>query len=205
MFKRVKKVKDTYERLIPTQVGKDQEGLLREHIARYNFILKYVNNKKVCDAACGTGYGMSLMSYLAKDLTGWEIDDEAIDYAKQLAYYCPNKFKKVDLNEKLPKVKNKFDVLVSFETIEHLKDPEEFIKNTLGVCKTFIFSVPNVRYDKVDNEYHLHSFELAEFMSLLGKYYNNVSWAGQSLNGLDFQSLTNEEDAKFFIGIARNV
>jgi len=204
MFKRVKKVKDTYERLIPTQVN-GQIGLLREHIARYNFILKYVEKKKVCDAACGTGYGMSLMSYVAEDLTGWEIDEEAIEYCKQLAYYCPNKFKKTDLNKPLPKSKKKFDVIVSFETLEHLENPENFIKDTVDKTDMFIFSVPNVRYDKVDNEYHLHSFTLEEAMEMVGKYYNNISWAGQSLNGLDFQSLSNEKDAKFFIGIARNV
>ena len=202
MYQKVKKVKDTYERLIPTQCG-DSIGAMREHVARYNFILKYVIDKNVCDAACGSGYGMSLMSYVAKKLTGWEVDKEAIDYCKQLAYYCPTKFKNVDLNRKLPK--SKFDVLVSFETVEHLKNPEKFIKESAEVCDTFIFSVPNVRYDKVENEFHLHSFTLEEVKEMFGKYYNNISWAAQSLNGMDFQPLDKEEDAKFFIGIARNI
>lgn len=203
MYTKIKECEKTIERVVPTQLDDVEIGALREHIARYNFILKYVKDKNVLDAACGTGYGSSLMSYVAKSITGYDLSSEALDYAKQLTYYCPTRFAKKKLGTKIPD--KKFDVIVSFETIEHIKEIEKFIEWVARNSKMFIFSIPNELYDRKDNNFHLHRFTLEKIKNIVGKYFNNVSWAGQSLNGLDFKSLTDIAEAKFFIGIAQNI
>ena len=89
-----------------------------EHLHRYCLANLYVTDKVVLDIASGEGYGSNLLSSSAKEVIGVDIDQEAVENAKQ-------KYKKSNLNfktgsaDKIPVADNSIDVLVSFETIEH--------------------------------------------------------------------------------------
>lgn len=72
----------TGERFVPEY--KAQSIMALEHYHRYMFCSKYVNNKKVLDIACGTGYGAELMSYAANKVTGADIDPVTIQYCNAL-------------------------------------------------------------------------------------------------------------------------
>jgi protein-L-isoaspartate O-methyltransferase len=50
--------------------------VIREHLIRYVMALDSVAGKDVLDVACGSGYGMFLMSYLAKSVSGYDYDKE---------------------------------------------------------------------------------------------------------------------------------
>src|SRR4030066_783433 len=104
------------ERIIPGFVPMDS---FLEHISRYIFALAYVENKNVLDIACGTGYGSYFLAKNgAKFVAGGDISEIAINYAK-------NKYKldtlefEVENVMKMSYPSEHFDVIVSFETIEH--------------------------------------------------------------------------------------
>lgn len=137
------------------------------------------------------------MSYLAKDITGWDISDEALEYAKTLAYYCPVKFEKVDLDK--PIDGRKFDVCITFETLEHLKEPERFVAWVEKNCKTFIFSVPNPKYE-ADNKFHLHDFDFDKLDKFIKPYFRDIKWLGQN-ESINITTLKSPDLAKFFIGV----
>jgi len=115
------------------------------HIERYNIAMKYCNNKVVLDVACGCGYGSYMLSGVAKSVVGIDNSQDAIDYANQYWKRKNISFEKGDLNVDFSTLK-KFDVVVCFETIEHLDMlPKETCRkfskllNTKGI---FVLSHP---------------------------------------------------------------
>ena len=93
------------------------------HLSRYLMVKPYVAGKRVLDVACGEGYGSYLMSlWGAKSVCGVDIDTPTVENAAAmfkndgLEYMCCNA-------ETLPFPDYSFDVIASFETIEHLENP----------------------------------------------------------------------------------
>lgn len=94
------------------------------------------------DATCGTGYGSSLLLEKgAKKVIGIDISKDTIDY-------CNHNFNKENLQFKIDDCRKLnlenlyFDVVVSFETLEHLSEPELFLSEIKRVLKKwFIRSI----------------------------------------------------------------
>jgi len=158
-------------------------------IGRYAFAAQFVKNKTVLDIACGSGYGSSyLLSKGAKAVTGGDISEETIEYAK--ARYWKDNLNFLPVNaEQLPFANNSFDVVVSIETIEHLKNHENFLVECRRVMKdggTFICSTPNKEVmplnptspEKPSNPFHIKEYSVEEFQQLLSRYFKNVDLYG---------------------------
>ena len=170
----------TGERLVPGISGEDLEI---EHLDRYKFALQFVKDKTVLDAACGAGYGTSFLSSKAKHVSGIDISDEAIEYAKN--QFLPNS--KIDYNvasiEKLPFSDRSIDVVVSFETIEHVDiDLQNLflleIKRVLKSNGIMVMSTPNhdIYKKRGKNKYHIHEFSYKEFDEFLKRFFKNVAF-----------------------------
>lgn len=165
--------------------------VVKEHLIRYIYTLNLVNDKNVLDIACGTGYGMYLMSYWAKTVSGYDISKKAIEEAKKFDYKCPVCLETRDLEKDKSlsnhKTKN-FDVITCFETIEHLENPEILIKNAKQNLKKggyFIFSIPNKLNLKDKNPWHKSVFNAITISALMNKYYDKkaITWLGQNQFG----------------------
>lgn len=169
-------MQDTGERLIPE--GNTKTLTYGEHLARYTSVLESVKGKVVLDIASGAGYGTNLIATSAQSVFGVDYSEDAIKYAKNL-YKAKNlKFIQGDA-QKLPLEDNTIDVVVSLETIEHLKNPEAFVKEVKRVLKKngqFIVSTPNDDEYIEGNEFHLHEFNLNELKRLIKKYFKNVEF-----------------------------
>jgi len=151
--------------------------LLRKHISRYEFASRYVKNMIVLDIACGTGYGTALLANAgAKKVIGVDISKDAINFSKRTYQNSIIEFIVGDaLNLRLSE---NVDIVVSFETIEHLEDPEKFLKNVINHLKQngrFIVSTPIRKYGTIStkpkNPFHLREWNENEFISLLSKYF----------------------------------
>ncbi len=173
----------TGERFLP----ECQREIWYEHYHRYQMVADWVNNKVVLDAACGEGYGSFLMAKSAARVLGVDIADEAIEHAKKTYQRSNLRFMQGDvLNLDLPD--NSVDVVVSFETIEHLADHQLLLKQFKRVLKTdglLIISTPDkAEYsDKTgfENEYHVRELYQNEFAELIGKAFKYTEWMGQKL------------------------
>ena len=110
----------TGERLVPEL----QHGELvhAEHLARYRLAAELADSRRVLDAACGEGYGTSMLAASgARSATGIDLDEHAVAHAQ--AAYPRAKFVTGDVR-RLPFDDSTFDLVVSFETIEHVRDPQ---------------------------------------------------------------------------------
>lgn len=145
------------------------------HIARYSFAKELCAGKRVLDAACGEGYGSRLLAnWGASEVVGVDISAEAIASAQQHFSSESVRFIQNDA-ETLPRhfEPNSFDLIVSFETIEHVQDPELFLRNIRDLLKpggVVAISCPNDWWyfptEAERNPYHLRKYHLDEFRAL---------------------------------------
>ena len=171
--------------MIPGQVDDD---LYNEHLSRYLFAKRYLRGKVVLGAGCGVGYGLYEVRKVAKKIYGIDISRGSIGYAKK-KYPSKNIHFEIGDVEK-PRFKdNFFDVILSFEVIEHLSRQDVYLKEMKRVLKKkglFFVSTPNKIYYSKErqekNPFHIKEFDLKEFREILSKQFKYVSIYSQNHN-----------------------
>ena len=159
-----------------------------EHWHRYLHILDIVKNKKVIDIASGTGYGTNLLASNAKNITGIDISEKAVLNSKK-EYVQDNLNYLIGSVENIPFDDNTIDVVVSFETIEHISEELQvkFLKEVKRVLKDdgiFIVSTPEKHHysdiRNYSNEFHIKEFYEKEFQDFLNNYFSNINFNYQT-------------------------
>lgn len=176
----------TGERLV---IEEYPSHIVEEHLARYRYASTFVSGKQVLDIACGTGYGTRLLKEAgAISVCGMDISLDAVTYAHD-KYSCPGVMFKQGDCASVPFENGKFDVVVSFETLEHIKNYKIFISEMGRILKddgVFIVSTPNKAISSPDREtpynpFHVKEFHLKELITLLGTTFEEVSVKGQKV------------------------
>jgi SAM-dependent methyltransferase len=168
------------ERIVPDETP---PGPLAIHEQRYTFALPYCEGRRVLDAACGVGYGSALLASRAREVVALDLSEAAIEYARQ-RYPAPNvEFRVADLDEP-GLAPDDFDVVVSFETIEHVPDRERYLRHvatTLRPDGLYVVSTPRVdeTTESPANPFHYVEYSAADFEALLGRYFGSVELYGQ--------------------------
>lgn len=176
-------LKFTGERFIPEENGQ----IAYEHFNRYLMANEYVAGKDVLDIASGEGYGSALLANTAKSVVGVDISEEAVNHASNKYGDKDNLEFKVGDCVNIPCNDNQFDIVVSFETIEHIKEQEKFLSEIKRVLKKdgkLIISSPNKSIysnDEYQNEFHLKELTFEEFQKLLAEHFENTTLFGQRI------------------------
>ena len=160
------------ERLIPDLITKNEvTGLetLKLHLERYRFAAKFARGR-VLDIACGVGYGTYEMNKFVSDkvtqFVGVDISDDCIQYAKKR--YKDKKITYITEDAMKFSDSQKFDTIVSLETIEHLPNPKLFIDHLIALLAPngrIIGSAPITPTVDI-NPYHLTDFTGYSFREL---------------------------------------
>lgn len=151
------------------------------------FALQFCHNLHVLDAACGAGYGTAYLSSVAETATGVDISNDAVEYAKTFYSDFENTNYEVGNVCSLASRNDFFDTVVSFETLEHLKDLDSFLLEVIRVLKPsgkLIISVPDAKTNRdagIINPFHFNELLFEEFSGLLNKYFNFVTFYCQEL------------------------
>ncbi len=157
-----------------------------EHLVRYQLAAQLAADKKVLDIACGSGYGAKILAEAgAAKVTAIDQSPAAIALARQNYSHANLIYKEGDA-ENIGEAGGSFDLAVSFETIEHLKNPEKYLAEIARVLNQkgiFLVSTPNREVFGQKNPYHLHEFTRGEFEQILKKYFKNILVLEQT-NGL---------------------
>lgn len=178
------------ERVFPDDTGNDP--LFTEHAARYDFARQYVKGLRVLDAACGTGYGSAMLADAgACSVLGVDISSEAIEFARRQYGTKRNlEFIQASVFQLTRFVSGPFDLCVSFETIEHLEEPERFlsdVRSLLSPGGRLLISTPN-RYiysplnrdgRSSHNPFHKIEWTTEEFTHLLSEHFTVMGVYGQ--------------------------
>ncbi len=174
----------TGERFVPGIAGE----IAHEHWHRYAFARRFVTGKRVLDVACGEGYGSVLLAEVADHVVGVDIDPEAIAHAREKYAARGNLRFEHGSATVLPFPERSVDVVVSFETIEHLAkdDQPRMLAECARVLKdpgVLVLSAPN-RLEYSDargyrNPFHLHEHARGELERLLEREFSAMRWYRQ--------------------------
>ncbi len=156
-----------------------------EHIHRYFLARSLCRDLDVLDVASGEGYGSALLAQTANSVIGVEIDPQAVEHA--CATYKKSNLRFVEGDaRRLPLPDASVDMVVSFETIEHFYDHDEFLAEVRRVLRPggrFIVSSPERDVyspaETAANPYHIRELTRVEFVSLLRKTFANIALLGQ--------------------------
>ncbi len=155
------------------------------HTFAYEHAAKLGANKRVLDLGCNTGYGSKIISETCKEIIGVDVSSKAISIAKSLYGDSKIRFELID-GKRLPFIDNTFDVVISFQVIEHLVTFEDYmseIQRVLVPGGLVLFTTPNghVRLDpgmKPWNPFHVREFLVPQLETLLNNYFPNVKVYG---------------------------
>lgn len=109
----------------------------------------YKKNKKlnILEVGCNLGYVGALFIKLKHNYLGIDVQNKAIKEAKK--NYGSKYFKKIPFEKLNEKTKKKFDLICSFEVIEHLNNPRELVEFSIKNLKKngeVVLSTPNGNY-----------------------------------------------------------
>lgn len=152
-------------------------GLIEvEHELRYTWAAPLAHEREVLDAGCGVGWGTArLLEGGASRAVGLDIDARAIENAVQRVPSAT--FVRGDLMA-LPFDAGEFDLVVSFETIEHVPDPQHALDELQRVLRPggwLVISSPNRGVYPAGNPFHLSELTSAELESSLRARFEHVS------------------------------
>jgi ubiquinone/menaquinone biosynthesis C-methylase UbiE len=176
-----------------------------EHVHRYHEVLKHIKgNETVLDIACGTGFGSEILAAKCNKVIGGDIDAETIETNNKQYSIANLSFELLD-GTKLPYADEYFDIVVSFETIEHttayLKMLEEFKRVTKKDGLLFI-STPNFYLNSPNgvlvNKFHTQEFTPKEYDAILKKYFSDYKLLGQNYIRYNNQTSFKYSLAKMF-------
>jgi SAM-dependent methyltransferase len=175
----------TGERVVP---GKTPEAVYKEHIDRYIFAAGIARDRDVLDVACGTGYGADYLAAAgARKVVGADVSPDAVRYARdwfgqsaRASFVCADAVV-------LPFADCSFDVVVSFETLEHIRAYRKFLAECRRVLREeglLVCSTPNRRVFSPNlgrpiNPFHVKEFWPEEFRRLLNRFFRPVVLYGQ--------------------------
>lgn len=166
----------------------------QRHLARYRFA-SALRGQVLLDAACGSGYGTELLAdrRAARRVIGVDLSLPALTVASGRAPAPadrdPARYVAADATA-LPVATGAVDLVVSFETIEHVLDVGAYlaeIERVLAPDGTLVVSTPNRRFASPyrgghrapRNRFHRVEWRPREFFDLLALHFDEVEALGQ--------------------------
>lgn len=175
-------LKFTGERFLPECQGE----MWHEHWHRYHLVRTAAQHRRVLDVACGEGYGTALLAGQGNQVWGVDLSPAAVAHARQTYSGQEGLGYAVADCRKLPFADASFDLVVSFETLEHIAGQRAFlaeVRRVLDPRGALIISSPNkLEYSdrrNHQNEFHVGELYRDELATMLQEYFPHARWYGQ--------------------------
>lgn len=160
------------------QVAPSLDGIRRDHVARYEWAAGRIGGPaRIVDVACGIGYGSKILAQAGHTVLGIDRDADAVRYGRKFHRHAQSQLEQGDVQE-LRDI-GEADVAVSFETIEHLPQPEKLLRAVNAPL--LLASVPNEDvFPWEGHAFHFRHYTRDEFEQLLNECgWEVFEWWGQ--------------------------
>lgn len=152
---------------------------LARHHAAYAYARSRIRGGRVLDLGCGTGYGTAGLTDAGASVLG--IDRIAPDAENRSG---GAQFARADLRG-LPLLERSFDLVISFQVIEHLKDPTPYLDAIGRLVREdglAILTTPNIELSHGANPYHVHEYRADELAECLRSRFHEVEMLGVGMS-----------------------
>ena len=158
-----------------------------EHRSRYRFAARLLTEgQRVLDVASGAGFGLELLEQAGACPLGVDYDTTALvgmrNRSRKPEHY---RLVRADATQ-LPFENEAFELVVSFETIEHVTDARAFVHEIRRVLRPrgkLVLSTPNRAFGAPErharNPFHVREFTADELHDLLSASFEEVQLFGQ--------------------------
>jgi SAM-dependent methyltransferase len=171
------------ERFIPSLSGWSEEAS-KMFYANYQWASIYTQGQVVLDCACGSGYGTDIIAQNCTSVVGADVDQAILKYAVE--HYRKEKvsFRCFSITA-IPYPDSFFDVVVSFDTIEHVRDDFRVLPELKRVTKEngcIIISTPLRNYRKEQGEEgildltHIREYAAYEWLHMLSLHFGDAEF-----------------------------
>ncbi len=151
------------------------------HMVRYALAATLVRpGDTVLDCACGLGYGSAILAAQSSGarFIGIDLDADTVAYANaNFGRQYGVEYRAASATDLSTIPDDSIDLVVSFETIEHLEDYHAFLREAQRVLRPdgrIVASVPNLWVDETGrdpNPYHFHAFDYPFFRATMAGYF----------------------------------
>jgi len=139
----------------------------------------------VLDVGCNTGYGSRILAERAKKVIGIDVSKAAVEFANQKHSARNLVFQYAD-GAQIEFPDNTFDVVTSFQVIEHVQETDRYLSEIVRVLKPkgyAIFTTPNaiLRLEpgaKPWNIFHVREYTPTQLLNILAPYFQRVEIRG---------------------------
>jgi SAM-dependent methyltransferase len=153
-----------------------------EHRARYHWAAQVAASKRVLDAGCGLGYGTEILSSAgAAEVIGIDLNAEAVEEARRRINGAGT-VQQGDV-QGLEFGDQSFDLVVCFETIEHVEEAPSALAEFHRVLRpggVLLLSSPNPDAYPPGNEHHVREYKPGELVDLVCEHFSNVEYHRQA-------------------------
>jgi 2-polyprenyl-3-methyl-5-hydroxy-6-metoxy-1,4-benzoquinol methylase len=150
------------------------QRLYKAYIAAQEYI-----KGDVLEVGCGEGRGVEVLISQAKSFTAVDKIQSAID---TLQKKFPNgHFMQMNIPPFGGLKDNTYDVIVSFQVIEHIEDDALYLKEIHRVLKpggVVLITTPNRKLSLTRNPWHIREYLAGELKALAARFFSNVEMKG---------------------------
>ncbi len=190
----------TGERCVPWA---PDSQVVYEHLHRYLWAARFVAGRRVLDLGSGEGFGAAILADTAERVVGIEIDERTVEHST--LNYAGEKieFHLGDARDLSRFEDDSFDVVVAFETIEHVDDHErvlEEIGRVLTSDGVLAISTPD-RHAYTDaterqNPFHVRELGRDELIALLEPRFAHATlWGQRTITGSTLSAVDRSDGA----------
>lgn len=149
------------------------------HVASYDFSVPLCRGRRVLDLGCGSGYGAARVAEVAASVHAVDVSPEAVAYASS-NYARPNaRFSVIRPDTELPFEDGQFDVVLSFQVLEHVQDHDAYLAEAARVLVeggTLVLITPDRRHRLLPgqrpwNRWHLREYGDRELNELVSRSF----------------------------------
>lgn len=169
------KVLQTAERVSDTNAS--DNFVFQRSLLAYEYAKGLVKGQ-VLEVGSGEGYGLRILSNQSETYT--MLDKYQFDPQKMEGYP-----KALFIQTEVPPFKgindNTYDIVVSFQVIEHIKNDKLFVQEIHRVLKPggkFLCTTPNIKMSLSRNPWHIREYTVQGLKDLMLKYFSAVDAKG---------------------------
>lgn len=165
-----------------TEIASDKiisDNPIHQRLLKAYYVAQPYISGQLLEVGCGEGRGIELLSPLCEQYM-------AIDKITDVIERLSQSYKNVTFRQAIVPpfegiASNTFDVVVSFQVIEHIKDDVHFLKEIFRVLKPggkALITTPNIKKTLTRNPWHIREYEASELTKLASSIFSKVESKG---------------------------